>query len=1730
MKKLAILLLLCTCGTLWAQQVYPVRVNATLVQPNSLVLSEYTFNRADDIMFVLTLTDPVEPTRLVRFRVTVLNEGNPVLVTDPNYAPPPIVLESQIPQMFNGADLAGYLNPANLQSLTGNGQPGDLLPSGYNSICIEVIDVARGVPISDRICANGFFELAQPPLINSPACGSVLPWTSPLNRTFSWTPMHLLSPNRPTNVSYEFTLVKLFPGVVDPNDGFNLSTVILQKTVQQPTVQYIEGQDPPLEQDALYAWRVRAIDGRGYNLFMNNGYSLVCTFAFENGGQLGEPLFACEGGDCAYSDPISSNATTDILSINDQLDIGFFKLTLTAVSPNSQGGYAGTGTVYVPYLFSKIKVNFSNIRVNGQRRVFEGDVFADETNTSLIPSLFSAFNTTTLGNAATGIATGFADGTAQALTDYFNNPGVSGPPNLVSLLKNTAEQNAIPIGLPIGLDQQVPGTPLRTTVAVTGIRFTPRQANLNAVLATQLSANGTWVKFGVKGLCFQPRGLALAAPTLALLTDVSIADAGVPLTFKGLGSNGEMGTYASWNCEGFDEFVLKGQYDFNRDYVRPVADPEGQVRGVFTVSTRRFDDILLKVDGPEDFYVTGAADFPFHVGDIWLDFSTERNPDGLVFPDNFPAANANNNFKGAYITTADVTLPPIFQQSAGGALPKLRSQNVLFNTNGVTGQIIAENLINLSTGDLGGWGYSMDSAWLNITANAFVNSGFKGKMRLPIMRDEEALQYNGFFQPSLDSSGTLDFGFRVAPDVVTIDLLRARIEFDEDSEITVGRTNGVFDTPKANLSGLLTAAAAQGDPGFVGQVMAQIQALQEAATDLGLGALVPQLNIDGIRFEGMKIDLSAQDKFKIEQIVPQNAQFQFLGVTADLSAVNFSKLTAADLSQMNMAALANFIPRGFRLKMDIAKDILGALSPSVQFTLVVKEEQIAGKTRYGFGGFDIQFEAPDVAFGCNTNIPPIVIDPSPSNFPSAPVQGTLKVGQFTLKPTYPLASDNGTGLISGTGTVDVDILGPFKTLSVTFNNVQVDQTGRVVSGEVITGGDAGLFNSPNLSGVLANVQSQVDAMVSGMNQFSLPVVLGKKANGENERDQGLIIMGLVFGPQKATARAKVVFDTGGGDLIEFVADGLTLVPNGVANFDLAVGLARDFEFQPINELNPLVFKAYDATANTGSFIRMDCKGFLEFNLQASYTFSQDVIESVDDPETPVTATFTVNSLKWGEFLADMQGMGRFTFPGMTGFEMTVSDAYIDFSRERNVVTMQFPENYDDGGVPNEPHRWRGFYMPTLSITLPPEFAMSSAGAPTLTCQHLLMDNQGISFALFGNNLIDGNVAGWGFALDSVGITVVTNELINGGLAGSIVMPLMDNAMPYVGHFEKDFEGYWSLRLQPLETAHFSISALHAYMDIQPSSEIVLASAPHPAIANRRIFKPYANLYGKIGIDVSRDDFASTGDNVLMDAIEILENLLQMEFAFEPPAISFYGLKINHPELPAGRRFGLDAYEIEGGISIGGHDISLDAMDLYDQVIAINNINYDGLGLQFTMGAGPLSCTLGIWAKKDQLTGKYGFGKFVFEVNAPQMSCVADPNNPAGFTVGPTVNRIQVPFLASTFEVVPVPGSPNYTTTPGNSSGSFSFPFSLVDALASIGSALPFDLVLPTVQGAGGSEESPFDFIITGITFKPNGTATMNADLKIVIDGEEIGFRAALPIDRRGIYFNNIKIGLANDLH
>jgi hypothetical protein len=1376
---LAVLLGLILTGVLSGQEVYPVSVSGgILIRPNSLVLSDYATDRAQDVMFTLQLRDPVELTRDVTLRLTIRNENNEILVTDPNFNFAPVItLEQGIPILIDGIDLAPYFSDNSLVGLNAQ-MGGGLLPEGYNEFCLEVIDIQRNVPISAAACAGGYFEQSDPPILISPNCGQTLTWSETPNLLFNWN-LAFISPNNPPlNVQYEFEVAIVEEGQ-NPNEAF-LFTPFYSEVVSSPTLLFLEGA-PALVPNQLYAWRVRAFDDSGTDMFRNNGDSQICTFLFTdfNDTENNNPAnFTCDDGSCNWVGDLSSSLPINgSLQTGEQVSIGHFKMEL--IDPNTTDGinYAGAGTVYVPFLNSKVNVSFTNIKINSARRVYFGDVQAVATPLSdLIPSFFAADNPFAIENAIADVEGDFPDASSAALYEYFNSP--EGSAKLTSVLNSGSATEAPQLDLPIGLDQLTDGItdPLALgitnstdplVIAITGLTFTANNASLNAVLSTRANESAEWVKFGTKNLCFQPAGLTREdGAKLDLLGSPNVQQDGAFVSLIGLNNEGLNGSSLNWNCAGYEQFLLI-----------PGETTEGQ----------------------------------------------ELQIDCAVVPD------------------------------------------------------------------------------------------------------------------------------------------------------------------------------------------------------------------------------------------------------------------------------------------------------------------------------------------------PIVIDNTEARFEGAMTAASLQLGYFTLRPNYPLVSDDGNGNITGTGTIEVPALGPFRQLNVDFstNPIGVDPDGRIVAGTVTTSGTTTDVNileteeqrNARLAAIAQNVEDQTAAAAAaGPNTFfNLPVVLGVAADGTTEKDQGLILTGLVFEPEKAFAEAKVVFDTGDEEYIEFKATGLEIIPNGIAGINLTVGLAQAFPFQPFEELNALTFQPYNEDTNEGSFVKCDCSGFLEFQLQGSYIFDEEDLIPLDGERTAVEATVTINSTAWGDFIGELSGLGDFSFPGLEDFPMTASSAYLDFSKTRNVedeasgVQMVFAADYYDPDLDAEMLEWQGVFLPEFTVGLPEDLMIlaSEERPSTLVCENLMFDKRGVTFSLYGENLIDTRLGDWGFGLDSLGIGVVMNTFNGAGVQGYFDMPLFDGELEYGGSMRRDENGAWEFNLSPLTTARLDITPLHAYIELSPSSVITLGKVLDPETGLYK-YQPYADLYGKVGFveeETSRVAFLEANSN-LREAIRFVEEGTGEEFNFKPPLLSLYGFKINHPELEEGKSFGLDGADISASISLGSKSLNIDALEFREKSVEIGEEMRDCIGMEFSLslqvleGLPALKFDLGVWAKQDPSSDgegvDYSFGTFTLRPNILEIICELPEGEPypqfqeENFEEVNNTTSIHIGFLDMDFPLTPLESGNGYRTA--------DLDFSLKEALGSAASALSDNFgVAPTKIGFPDLGDT--DFKITSITFyegEQGVKAIMQAELLLDFnDTPNVTFIGTIPIYPGGIIFNEIKVGLGN---
>jgi TANFOR domain-containing protein len=282
MRCLKTILLFLLMASQAVAQTYPVNASLQLTPPYSVYLSDYTVGGTDQMKLNLFLRDLAEPS--YQIRLSFLLEGAGISIqTNPSFVPPPITIEGGIPATLDADDLAPYLESKNLifSGITRQQyEQRAALPEGFYRFCFRVFDYRRkDVQLSRETCVNAWFMLNDPPRINAPQCGITLPLRDPQNIFFQWLPFSASSPNSAFTTEYEFTLVEIRPPGRNPNDAINVGLPLFQTTTAETSLIY-GILEPPLIPGQEYAFRVRAKDTNGKDLFKNSGYSAVCTFKF----------------------------------------------------------------------------------------------------------------------------------------------------------------------------------------------------------------------------------------------------------------------------------------------------------------------------------------------------------------------------------------------------------------------------------------------------------------------------------------------------------------------------------------------------------------------------------------------------------------------------------------------------------------------------------------------------------------------------------------------------------------------------------------------------------------------------------------------------------------------------------------------------------------------------------------------------------------------------------------------------------------------------------------------------------------------------------------------------------------------------------------------------------------------------------------------------------------------------------------------------------------------------------------------------------------------------------------------------------------------------------------------------------------------------------------------------------------------------------------------------------
>ena len=1466
-------------GTLssFAQQVFPVNVSGQLIPPNSLRVSDYfTGERDNDLMFTVSLNDPVEEMRQVKLQLVVESNGGVILRSDLGQAPI-ITLDRNFPEMYTGADLAPYFNT--LRNAQGQGVPLFLTP-GLNGFCLEVRDLATDKVISNRGCASGFFNLAQPPILQSPSCDVEIEQSETQNLTFSWLPMHNASGNPINDLNYIFQLVEVPEGFQNPKDAFDAGFFVHTEEVRNMTALLYTEAEPLLEVGKQYAWRVRAqalaMDGAIVPLFDNNGYSSICTFSYLQPVVPPDPadFSSCTGSPCNFSGSIDATPKGEDLFTGDIVKVGYYNMALEEISyDNGNETYSGTGSIFVEFLGTSIAVEFFDLGINTFDRAFSGEVKARIDNQGVIPADFVGDFTPMSGATAGNVS--FDDDAALGLLDYFDNS----PTKLVSSLEQTGASGIT--GLPIGLDVSFQSLDYPHIIAVTDILFTPTTSKLNAVYTTRTGENAV-IKFGSKGICFRAKGLTETAPQLFLLQEINLETTlDVPMVLEPFGAGGP-GTSVSWSCQGFEAFSLQGRVELSSDLIVPTNPADETITARFSGSASSLNNFTASIELPE-FTIPGLEDFTFSIGEGFFDYSTTSQLEDVTWPDGYDAPE--NDWEGFYFPEVSVALPDIFGGAIGADVPEILGTHIIYDGDGFTGKFSG---LNLMTGDgmnIGGWPFNIDLFSLSFLRGSLNGSEFDGKCKLPFMDGGDWLSFDGLMVPTLDSITGLpgwDFELGVLPDLISIDLFRADFNFGEDSKIIIPYIDGNFGWPRCDFSGNLSFNIGGEDSGFDPQFMGLFDGLESILGSLGVGDLSPSFDLSGLAFEHMKFDWNADPKFSFGTIRPVGLDLSFLGIDADISAISWKQLGTDELG----------VPK-FGFDFDIDLPSLGIAAPDINFNIGFNFNSSAspnnsGSSIFDFDGFNLdfglpEFGVPEFDFSCGDDVPEINFEGT-SPIPSIENISTLKVGFFDLTDLRDLAQGTVENSFTGLGKINVPALGPFGDLSVKLKDIVVNEAGQIVSGTVETAIDDAFDGAEGLQGAAGDILNAANDKVSSLasaasDLFTLPIVLGVSANGANERDQGLIITGIEFGAEGARVDAKIVVPLGNNQFAEFNAEDLELVPNGIAGGELRIGLTTDFEL-PIPGDEALNIKGYNSTNATGSYVAVDCGGFVEFNLQGVYDLPDDKFTALEGDD-PVGLSFTINTQEWGEFLGTVSATEPFALAGLDGFTFELGEGRLDFSATRNVSDMTFPENYNAGGA-----TWKGFFAPEVTVTAPSTFTAGN-GPTTFTATNVLIDSLGLSSDVTGRNLVDlstGAIGNWGASVDSFVVVVRENDLISGIMGGGMQLPIMadDESLPYTASFAPAAapnEYNFDFTARPDEV---TISLLRSRISFSDDSEITVG------YVDGEFQTPVVDLSGTLTFDAPANDdgFGEEFDDLIETLSSAFPDMGDLRPEFNMDGISF----------------------------------------------------------------------------------------------------------------------------------------------------------------------------------------------------------------------------------------------------
>ena len=507
---------------------------------------------------------------------------------------------------------------------------------------------------------------------------------------------------------------------------------------------------------------------------------------------------------CEASPPTNRTPYAGTLAPGDVIRIGHFAAELQRVS-GTPSALSGEALVRLPWFGIRIRTRFSNVGINTERQVYQGEFTAVQASGSPLPEGLANDLSSSLGLDSEQLRAvyGFATDAARLVSSFGRDQQVE---------------------LPIGFDRVVEG--FRVAVGIIGMVFRPDGARLNAVFVAPLPwlGPGQSLGLGVRNVCFSPNGLGrsldiyLASDLGYRASDSSWAMNILAPRSGGGGVPADSGTYVRITCGGFDHLRIAAEVEFPRSWMLPVPDNGGNVRLTFATRIRRLGDFIASAS-ITPFTPAGASGFVMSCRDVTVDLSDLDNPTGIVFPDGY-RGETSNRWRGFYIGRLQMTLPDALRTFSSGP-PTVEVTNLLIDRSGITLSAVATNVIRYPQGNFGSWGASIDTLGLRLVSSSLQRGWMSGQIKVPI--SDSSLVYSALVR---DTARSIRFEFAIRPrGTLNVPLWVASMDIDPTSWVRLEAGGGSGFIARANFSGRISFAGTRDIP----------------------------LSLSGIRFQNMQI-------------------------------------------------------------------------------------------------------------------------------------------------------------------------------------------------------------------------------------------------------------------------------------------------------------------------------------------------------------------------------------------------------------------------------------------------------------------------------------------------------------------------------------------------------------------------------------------------------------------------------------------------------------------------------------------------------------------------------------------------------------------------------------------------------------------------------------------------------------------------------------------------------------